>query len=264
MLSSVHEGTQASVQSRSLPGLSRGNSAKLYCLRRIAERVVAADREEVTVLDLGCGDASQWDGLLRRYPGVRYIGVEPSATAAAAARARLETMGVEHRILTASAYDIDVGPVDVVASFSVLEHVQRRDAYVDCIARNLDPDGRAFVNYDAGHFFGVGTPAVRLREHAKTALGRLRARVGNDSWYQRFVTEEEAQALFAAAGLRVIDAKAFNTDLKSAFKAVPEERQDEIMEVWLDAELALNDAGIRYSDELARTFRTRSFELART
>lgn len=262
-MASVQTGAHTTSQARAPSGLSRGNSAKLYCLRRIAEVVVAADRDVVTVLDLGCGDASPWDALLRLHPGVRYIGVEPSREAAAAARARLKTIGVEHRILTASAYDIDVGPVDIVASFSVLEHVQRRDAYVACIARNLGPNGRAFVNYDAGHFVGVGTPGTRLREHVKTALGRLRARAGDDSWYQRFVTEEEAQALFAAAGLRVIDAKVFNTDLKSAFKAVPEERQDEIMEVWLDAELALNEAGIRYTDELARTFRTRSFELAR-
>jgi hypothetical protein len=117
------------------------------------------------------------------------------------------------------------------------------------------------MNYDAGHFRGSGPRRVRAREHLKTGLGRARALLRDDTWYQRFVPEVEARRLFEDAGMRVIDEKMFNSDLKTAFKAAPDDRRDELMRAWLDAELAFNAAGIRYTDALARTFRTRCFEL---
>jgi SAM-dependent methyltransferase len=234
--------------------LSYGNAAKLYCLNRID--ALAAERGPLLVVDLGCGRASNFVELLRRRPDVRYVGVDSDAAACAAARAELA--GLDAEILHAPAYDVAVGPADVVVSFSVLEHVERRRAYVASVAANLAPNGLAFVNYDAGHFVG-GSP----RERVKTVAGQMLARVGRPAWYQSFVSEGEFRSLVAQAGLRIVEDKFFNTRLKEAYTAVPPDKRDEFMGVWLHAELRLNELGIEYDDRLAPVFRTRNFVLAR-
>jgi SAM-dependent methyltransferase len=237
--------------------LTYGNAAKLYCLREI-ERLVDA-KARATILDLGCGDARNFEALLRSRPGLRYIGVDTSTEVCAAARQRLD--GLEVEIHCSSAYDVDLGPADIVASFSVLEHVYRRDRYMAGIKRNLAPDGVALINYDAGHFVPQGTLRQQRIERWKGRIGRAAARLGQERYYQAFVYEAEFRALVQRAGLQITDAKALNTDVKAAYRSVPEARRDEFMERWLAFELQLNELGIEYRDELATVFRTRSFAL---
>jgi SAM-dependent methyltransferase len=237
-----------------MPGLlSYGNAAKLYCLNRID--ALAAARETLTIVDLGCGRALNFAELLRRRPEVHYTGVDPDPAACADARGVLAGLNAE--VIQADAYDVRVGPADVVVSFSVLEHVHRRQAYLQSLARNLAPHGLAFVNVDAGHFV-----AGSLRERGKTVAGRLLARVGRPRWYQSFVREEEFRSLVADVGLRIVEAKSFNTGLKEAYTAVPAAARGQFMQLWLDAELRLNELGIEYDDHLAAVFRTRNFVLA--
>jgi 2-polyprenyl-3-methyl-5-hydroxy-6-metoxy-1,4-benzoquinol methylase len=236
-----------------MPGLlSYGNAAKLYCLNRIDE--LAAARETLAIVDLGCGRASNFVELLRRRPHVRYIGVDADPSACAAARVTLA--GLDAEIVHDDAYDVRVGPADVVVSFSVLEHVHRRKAYLECVAANLSRQGLAFVNYDAGHFV-----AGSLRERAKTVAGRVLAHFGRPHWYQSFVREGEFRSLVAVTGLRVVEAKFFNTGLKEAYTAVPAGARGQFMQYWLEAELRLNELGIDYDDRLAPVFRTRNFVL---
>ncbi len=226
-----------------------GNAAKLYCLQWI-ERL-AAEQPALRILDLGCGRADTFQVLLRRHPGIRYIGVEPDPAAAGAARVALP--GAE--IVTASADEVEVEPVDVVVSFSVLEHVYRRAAYVATIARHLRPGGLAFVNYDAGHFV-----AGDARERLRTLTAPPLARLGRENRYQAFVREVDFRRLAADARLEIVEGKSFNA-LKEIYYALPEERWPDFMEHWLALELAVNDIGVEYRDELARVFRTRNFVL---
>lgn len=226
-----------------------GNAAKLYCLRHVDD--LAANRS-LTILDLGCGSGRQLVPLLRRRPQVRYVGVEPNPEYAAEAAEKLAPFDAE--ILTAPAYDVDV-PADVVLSFSVFEHVYKRDRYVRSIARNLREAGLAFVNYDAGHFIRMGGV-----DRIKAVVRRLLAASGRERYYQRFVKESEFRNLVSRHGLEIMDAKMFNL-LKSIYHAVDEERRAGFMPKWLDYELYLNDLGIAYRDELASIFTTRNFIL---
>ena len=226
-----------------------GNSAKLYCLSRL-DRLAA--RGPLTILDLGCGSGYQAVPLLRRHPGLRYVGVEPNPASAAAATKALAPF--DARVLTAPAYDVEVS-ADVILSFSVFEHVYRRDRYVASIARNLRDGGVAFVNYDAGHFLDMGT-----KEWAKTVIQRVLARVGNERYYERFVPEQEFRRIVSDHGLEIEDAKMFNS-LKRIYHALPEAQREEFMPRWLEFELYLNDLGIEYRDELASIFTTRNFIL---
>lgn len=224
--------------------LTVGNVAKLYCLGLIdaaAERATGDFR----IVDLGCGDGGDFVELLGRRANVHYVGVEPSARAAADARRNLPAA----EIVNGPAYDVRFEPADAVVSFSVLEHVVDRERYVDAIAANLAPGGRVYLNYDSGHFYNDADAGERVRALA----GRLLARLGNESHFRAPVEENELAELLARAQLRVVEDKGFNTELKVAYRDVPEDARAAFMHAWLGFELELNAQGIGYRPRLYRT-----------
>jgi SAM-dependent methyltransferase len=231
--------------------LTRGNTAKLYCLQLLGAAAANANGT-LRILDLGCGDGRNFAELLRRHPNVEYVGVEPSGGDAEAARRNLP--GAE--IINASAYDLQLEPADAIASFSVLEHVVDRDAYFASIRNNLAPAGRVYLNYDMGHFGPDATPTERV----KATVARGLARLGSESRYRAPVREEELERLLTDSMLQAIDDKGFNTELKLAYRSVPEERKDAFMAQWLSFEVGLNAAGFRFGDGI---FRTRNLVLER-
>ena len=224
--------------------LTAGNAAKLYCLRLLDEAAARAGGE-FRILDLGCGDGGDFVELVRRRENVSYVGVEPSQHAAAAAARALPSA----RIVNAPAYDVRNETADVVVSFSVLEHVVDRARYFEAVAANLAPGGRVYLNYDSGHFYNDANAA----EHVRAVAGSVLARVGNESHYRAEVTSSEFDALLARSGLRIVDDKGFNTELKVAWRHVPDDQRDAFMESWLAFELDLNAAGIGYRPYLYRT-----------
>ncbi len=229
-----------------------GNSAKDYCLQRAGER--AASNPQLVVVDLGCGDGRNVEPLLRAHASIRYVGIDPSARAVDDARRRLAPY--DAHLTVGRAYDVELAPADVVLSFSVLEHVYDRAPYVRSIARNLKPDGVAFVNYDSGHF-SVGA------ERWKGPLRQALARLGRDARFQAPVREDEFRRLVADADLRVEEERFFNTHLKELHRLVPENARAEFARRWLELELWLNER-IEYRDELAPLLRTRNVVLKRT
>src|SRR6266545_6493192 len=220
--------------------LSGGNTAKLYCLGLI-DRAAAETDGEFRILDLGCGTGTHFVELLRRRPNVVYVGVEPERRAAEEARRTLP--GVE--ILDESAYDVRVEPCHAVVSFSVLEHVYDRPRYLAAARAGLRPGGNVYLNYDSGHFVADAV----VTERVKAAAGRLLARLGLEGRYRAFVRELEFRTLAARAGLRIVDEKVFNTDLKRLYPLVSPDRRDDFMERWLEFELQLNELGLEYRDD---------------
>lgn len=229
-----------------------GNSAKDYCLQRVAE--LAAVHPKLVAVDLGCGDGLNVEPLLRAHPSIRYLGIDPSARAIEGARRRLASYEAE--LTVGRAYDVELARADVVLSFSVLEHVYEREPYMRSIALNLKPDGVAFVNYDAGHF-NVGS------ERWKGPLRRGLARLGRDARFQAPVSEDELAQLVAAAGLRVEEDLFFNTQVKELYRLVAPRDRPELARRWLDLELWLNER-LEYEDGLAPLLRTRNVVLKRT
>ncbi len=242
--------------------LTQGNAAKLYCLNWIENKILQTPRpHDFTILDLGCGAAANFVNLLAKYENIRYTGIEPSAAACAAARRNLA--GHNATIINDLAYNV-LGrlveePFDFVVSFSVFEHVYQRQRYLESVSACLKHGGFALINYDAGHFISPAT----LKERIKNLVGPLFASVGQERYYQRFVPEQEFRTLLAATDLEILEAKSFNTHLKSVHKAVPPESKEDHMQRWLEHELWLNDLGIEYNDSMARTWYTRNFVLTK-
>ena len=161
-------------------------------------------------------------------------------------------------IIGAPAYDVRVEPAHAVVSFSVLEHVVQRRRYFEAARANLREDGRVYLNYDSGHFVADAD----VTERAKALVSQVLGRLGAESRYRKRVREEEFRALISAVGLRIVDDKVFNTDLKRLFALVPADRRGAFMERWLAFELELNELGLVYRDELGAFFRTRNVVLA--
>ena len=237
--------------------LTVGNSAKLYCLKWIEAQIAQSTNEEVTLLDLGCGTGNNFVRLLQAYPQVRYVGIEPSDTAV---QARRNLSGLNATIFQDYAYDVQNRLVreqfDIVVSFSVLEHVYWRQAYLQTAKDCLKPTGHFLINYDAGHFI-----AGNWRDSLKNRVGPLLARLGNERYYQALVRDADFRARAQTSGLKIVDAKSFNTRLKSVYKVIPAAHQDDYMQHWLDFELYLNTLDIDYDDSKAVLWFTRNFIL---
>ncbi len=234
-----------------------GNTAKVYCLRWLRDH--AQNRDSLSILDLGCGTASYFLDLLREFPQIRYVGIEPSPQACDIARQNLD--GLNATIHNDFAYDVYGRLVDeqfdVIVSFSVFEHVVQRQRYLNSIAEVLKADGRVLMNYDSGHFKHPSS----WKERAKNIIGPLLTTVGNERYYQRFVKEADFQQMLCQAGLVAEDDKVFNTQLKGIHKSIPAQHQAEHLERWLAHELWLNELGIQYHDGLAKAYSTRNFIL---
>lgn len=233
--------------------LTVGNSAKLYCLNWI-EKYAMAKSDEIKILDLGCGTALNFVYLLKLYPRLSYVGIEPSKESCFQARQNLRD--VNATIINSSAYgayDKLKQEFDIVASFSVLEHVYRRADYLRSAKECLKDDGYFLINYDAGHFlYGKG----RLK-----TIGQFLARFGIERYYKSLVKEKDFLRMAERIGFKIIDAKFFNTNLKGTYKVIPESHRAEYMKKWLDFELWLNELGIDYDDSRAVFFVTRNFIL---
>ena len=239
-----------------------GNSAKLYCLNLI-EKIIDRQGESLILLDLGCGEAANFIKLLKKYPRLRYVGVEPSSEACEIARKNISAYNAA--IINAPAYQLDLEPADIIISFSVLEHVYRRDAYMQTVRKHLKREGVLMINYDSGHF--IDPPPAPIwkvgSERWKNRFGRWMARIGVERYFQAFVREDEFHVLLDETGLRVLDDKFFNTDLKNVYKLVPSQNIDDYMRRWLEFELVLNRMPIHYEDSMAKWFRTRNFVVSR-
>lgn len=234
--------------------LSSGNAAKVYCLDWI-RRYILEKNEEIKVLDLGCGAGLNFARLLKSHNGVTYVGIDPSKEACNRAQENLE--GLNARILNSPGYDIYdrlKEKFDIVVSFSVLEHVYKRADYLASAKECLKDGGYFLINYDAGHF-------LHGKERLITAIGQFLTRFGVEKYYQSFVKESDFLKMIQEIGLKILDAKFFNTGLKDTYKAIPEPHKADYMSRWLEFELWLNNLGINYDDSKARFFGTRNFIL---
>jgi SAM-dependent methyltransferase len=228
-----------------VPGqLTHGNAAKLYCLQLLDEAASRTDGA-FRIVDLGCGDARNFVELARRRPEISYVGIEPSSEAAAAARRALPSA----EIVNAPAYDVRREPGDAAVSFSVLEHVVDRRRYIETLRAHVTPGGRAYLNYDVGHF----TTDRGFTERLRAAAGSTLAWLGNEAHYRAKLREGELENFLDGAGFHVVDDKGFNTELKVSWRNVRASDRDAFMERWLALELALNEDGVGWESGIFRT-----------
>jgi SAM-dependent methyltransferase len=114
------------------------------------------------VLDLGCGNAANFEVALRRYPNVSYTGVEQDREALAQARDLLA--GLSNVALHEEFGERFCGrDFDLVISLSVLEHVKNLDRFLSMSVQAARVGGKIVHRYDLGHALFPATMGERLR-----------------------------------------------------------------------------------------------------
>ena len=218
-----------------------GNVAKA----RIVAGLIADPRPRLSVLDYGAGRGGDWPAVLVARPGLELFCYEPDPEAAAALRAALA--GSAATVLSDAEFAQSELRADCIVSFSVLEHVHDRAAYLAQAKRLLAPGGRFHLNYDDGHFrAALDLDELRgwrpnLGVALQNRLAWLWPRINRLDRFQARVARTEIDALVRQAGLAMLDERYENLDaFKQLAKTMPAERQQEFCRFWMATEDELN------------------------
>lgn len=110
---------------------------------------------DARLLELGCGRAEMASRLLKEFPSLTYVGIEPDTGAFMEAKKNLPS-DVHATLLRGFGYgDVQEQalqtPFDFVISLSVLEHVKDLERFLAYAARMTKPGGEVIHLYDLGH-----------------------------------------------------------------------------------------------------------------
>lgn len=154
----------------------------------------------ISILDLGSGESRSVVPLLKRYPQMRYVGVEPSETAAATARTLL-TPFPNARVYTQLAYEplADEAPFDIVLSLSVLEHVKQLDRFLENSVAMTKSGGHIVHRYDLGHSLYPSS----LKERLQVFLGNHFPKLLPEHKFVRYVDPDDVVKTLERSGARV-------------------------------------------------------------
>jgi SAM-dependent methyltransferase len=196
---------------------------------------------EARLLDLGCGPGGPLT-FVAAMAGCRATGLDVSAPAIAAARARATELGVDALVALREA-DLDAplpledGAFDAVMAWDVVLHVRDRAAVFREVARVLVPGGR-FAFTDAGVLAGpVSSEEIELRSmHGSTrfvppgydeeAIERAGFRLAG--------TEDRTASVLGNAEGRLAARGAHRAELVALEGAVRFERQQRYLETVVD------------------------------
>lgn len=198
----------------------------------------------MVVFDYGAGRGGGWPDLLRRYPHVELVCYEPQTESRLGLAKNLA--GLNARICGDDPAEIEV-QADFIVSFSVLEHVRDRAAYLRFARQTLKPDGVFFLNFDDGHFrnrLELEMPSTwphAVREWTVNRLAPVLPYLGLIGRYQKRVDLEQLERLIQEAGLVISEVRFENlADLKALSKTVTPDKQDAFLEFWISIEDRLN------------------------
>lgn len=223
----------------------RGNAAKTKYIDEILQGMADHSSDDVIVFDYGCGKGGDWPNVLADYPMIRLIAHDPSVKNMQAAKLRLKGLNAE--LLTSADLHEKEFKAHYIVSFSVLEHVYDRAAYLRTAKKHLIDDGTFYLNYDDGHFrnsLNLSQPVTwpeQIRIWLHNIAAQPLARVGGKSYFQARVHRHAIGQLISAFGFRVINTHYNNlTNFKQLDKTLTDDRQQDFMRFWMDIENDLN------------------------
>ncbi|MDH4120432.1 MAG: methyltransferase domain-containing protein [Deltaproteobacteria bacterium] len=132
---------------------------------QVAAEPVAALPENARVLDYGCGQGHFTLALARRFPRLRFTGIDISAAAVAVGRAHAEKEGLTHLFFSHGEAANLGGTFDLVLALEVMEHTPRPWELADQLERRLAPGGTLCLTVPYGPWEAAIFETCPLRAH---------------------------------------------------------------------------------------------------
>jgi len=213
---------------------SPGNAAKQWILADIEKRF---SDQPIRILDLACGTAWIWEKFISAHPNVRITGIDTDA----AAITRGKEMYKEFPRIELTAGDAqtttDSRPptpeFDIVVALSAIEHVVDREAFLKTVWDALKPGGKAYLNYDVGHF-----RSRNIKERLMVPISQLLAIVGIERFYMKRVDDSLFKGMAEKLGFRLVQVRKHNLP---ALKGFMKSASLEAVEAWYGLEERLGD-----------------------
>ena len=129
--------------------------SKQFFASELLNNLEARGNVPVRILEMGCGTAEIAEIVLKKFPNVEYVGIEPYPPSFQKAKERLKDCSnglviegfgygeVKHPKLGQ--------PFDIVFSLSVLEHVKQLQKFLDVSVAHARQGGEVIHLYDLGH-----------------------------------------------------------------------------------------------------------------
>jgi ubiquinone/menaquinone biosynthesis C-methylase UbiE len=212
------------------------NPSKDWIFRQLAERAASGP---FVVCDLACGSGSMWRDFLLDYPAIRYVGSDTDAEAVAKAKKEFaDVPNASFEVADAQKPRTDNLSYDVVTTLSALEHVVRIDKFLDTLFAILKPGGKAYLNYDNGHFHSKD-----LKERVMVPVSQALAKIGMEGPYMKEVRDSDVVRLIQERGARVLQVrKHILAGMKGFTKGYSDGRMPrEVIEAWFAFEDRLNE-----------------------
>lgn len=172
-------------------------SGKEYFLDHLVREKLSEGKQNIKILELGCGTAHYAPGIITRHKEVEYTGVEPFLKSFQQAEKYLEHVEratVYHQLGYDEVAGLEDSSFDVVLSLSVLEHVKQLERFIALGARYAKKGALVVHRYDLGHALYPGS----LKEKFQVFLGNTFPSVLPEHKFVRYVPMNEVAELFKA------------------------------------------------------------------
>lgn len=164
-----------------------GNAAKQWILEDLDKNY---GLNPIRILDLGCGNGRIWRRFLETHSSVQVVGLDTDILAIKAGRKNYAN-NPQMNLRVSDAQLPITEEFDLVVALSAVEHVVDRPAFLKTVWSALKKGGRAYLNYDVGHF-----RSRDLKERLMVPISQLLAKFGFEGSYMKRVEDKifEAQA----------------------------------------------------------------------
>lgn len=158
----------------------------------------------VRIMDLGCGTAAYVPALMKNFPKLEYVGVEPISESFNKAKKNLADIP-NTKIHFQLGYDFVPDEVennfDLVFSLSVLEHIKQLDKFIALGAKYVKVGGLMVHRYDLGHALYPHS----LKERLHAFVGNFAPSILPERQFVRYVSASEVKTHFEKNKVSPID-----------------------------------------------------------
>lgn len=171
---------------------------KKYLINKLIE-IIPLNNQSV-VIDLGSGLSKNFLPLLDRFPGLKYIGIEPDKGSADEAIRLLR--GKNATIINQLGYQLPtqlMNSADLVISLSVIEHIKHLDDFLTTSVKAGKPGAHIIHQYDFGHALSPSS----LKERFQVFLCHYFPWLIPENKYVAYVDVKRVVKKLEAGGARV-------------------------------------------------------------